>query len=260
MSKNITADNGVEIAVGLLGLEVTDPAVGLAMYARLSPWQRRSLSDALDQGSAVVIGGRLTAPESQFKRERDDLRRQVSDLKERRRKHVEEREAWTRNRRELESARDAAVARAEQAEQLIPAYAMLDIWVALGRDSIHFDDWYDEHGYADAWAELTSAVREARTAPAVSRADIEKAVRSAFKVWGYDRVTGQELEVLARIRPLFDRIEFEHDVDPVEEKARELYEVGNPGTVGMWESIHEAFKDGYRRIARHVLGQEADHA
>ena len=59
-------------------------------------------------------------------------------------------------------------ARAEQAEQLIPAYAMLDIWMALGRDSIHFDDWYDKHGYADAWAELTSAVREARTAPAVT--------------------------------------------------------------------------------------------
>ena len=67
-----------------------------------------------------------------------------------------------------ERERDAAVARAEQAEQLIPAYAMLDIWMALGRDSIHFDDWYDKHGYADAWAELTSAVREARTAPAVT--------------------------------------------------------------------------------------------
>ena len=53
-------------------------------------------------------------------------------------------------------------------------------------------------------------------------------------------------------------IEAEQAVDPVEAKARELYEVGNPGTVGMWESIHEAFKDGYRRIARHVLGLEAD--
>ena len=84
-----------------------------------------------------------------------------------------------------ERERDAAVARAEQAEQLIPAYAMLDIWVALGRDSIHFDDWYDHNGYADAWAELTSAVREARTAPAVSRADVEKAIRG--KVWAANR-------------------------------------------------------------------------
>ncbi|MDV6300213.1 hypothetical protein R3P82_13990 [Dietzia maris] len=80
---------------------------------------------------------------------------------------------------EARRERDAAVARAEQSEQLIPAYAMLDVWGALGRDSIHFDDWYDERGYADAWAELAAAVREAaeaRTAPAVSRADIEKAI------------------------------------------------------------------------------------
>ena len=85
-----------------------------------------------------------------------------------------------------ERERDAAAARAEKAEQLIPAYAMLDIWGALGRDSIHFDDWYDEHGYADAWAELAAAVREAaeaRTAPAVSRADVEEAIRCEFLDW-----------------------------------------------------------------------------
>lgn len=46
-------------------------------------------------------------------------------------------------------------------------------------------------------------------------------------------------------------------VDPVEQKAKELYQVGNPGTVCTWESTHEAFKDWYRRIAAHVLGQEA---
>ena len=86
----------------------------------------------------------------------------------------------------LQRERDEWKARAEAAEQLIPAYAMLDIWMALGRDSIHFDDWYDEHGYADAWAELTSAVREAaeaRTAPAVTRADIEEAIRYEFLDW-----------------------------------------------------------------------------
>ena len=78
-----------------------------------------------------------------------------------------------------ERERDAAVARAEAAEQLIPAYAMLDVWLALGRDSIHFDDWYDERGYADAWAELTAAVREAaeaRTVPAVTRDEIGNAL------------------------------------------------------------------------------------
>ena len=69
---------------------------------------------------------------------------------------------------DVEDERDEWKARAEKAEQLIPAYAMLDIWMALGRDSLHFDDWYDKHGYADAWAELTAAVREARTAPAVT--------------------------------------------------------------------------------------------
>lgn len=93
---------------------------------------------------------------------------------------------WEGEAERLLCERDEWKARAEAAEQLIPAYAMLDIWMALGRDSIHFDDWYDEHGYADAWAELTSAVREAaeaRTAPAVTRADIEEAIRYEFLDW-----------------------------------------------------------------------------
>lgn len=36
----------------------------------------------------------------------------------------------------------------------IPMYAMLDIWVALGRDSSEFEEWALDKGYALAWADL----------------------------------------------------------------------------------------------------------
>ena len=161
-----------------------------------------------------------------------------------------------------ERERDAAVARAEQAEQLIPAYAMLDVWVALGRDSLHFDDWYDGHGYADAWAELTAAVREGRPAPEVTRDDIQNAIRTAFNqrgggytIWHVEVPTAGVCELLG--------IEAEAVVDPVEAKARELCRAAYPDhewgeadwdVADHWNGIEDAF----RRLARHQLGQEAD--
>ena len=46
------------------------------------------------------------------------------------------------------------------------------------------------------------------------------------------------------------------EVDPVEAKAQELWEVGNPGSVARWSHVSEAIRDVYLRMARHVLGQE----
>lgn len=69
-------------------------------------------------------------------------------------------EALRQNLHGVEAARDEWQARVEKAKQLIPVYAMLDVWLALGRDSIHFDDWYDDLGYADAWAELVCDARD----------------------------------------------------------------------------------------------------
>ena len=134
---------------------------------------------------------------------------------------------WEGEAERLLCERDEWKARAEAAEQLIPAYAMLDIWMALGRDSIHFDDWYDEHGYADAWAELTSAVREAaeaRTTPAVSRADVEECVYGSRRAGrecdeqGFVPVHVQE--AVGQLCDLFG-VEAEQAVDPVVHVVRE---------------------------------------
>lgn len=157
------------------GFSVTCTSSDSTLEVALNANERRALADALDPGrdfSGVdwktmyerEIRNRVAAV-ARLRRERDEALRKKGEMVDR----------AVRAERE----RDAAVERAEKAEQLIPAYAMVDVWMALGRDSIHFDDWYDEHGYADAWAELTAAVREARTAPAVTRADIEKAMADA---------------------------------------------------------------------------------
>ena len=135
--------------------------------------------------------------------ERDDLRRQVEDLHKRRRKHADERAAWTRNRRELISERDAAVARAEAAE--------------------------------------------ARTTPAVTRADVAEALSRCInpEMWN---VTFPS--VVSEVCDLFG-VEAGQATDPVEEKARELYRAATPDA--QWETV----ADEYRRIAAHVLGEES---
>lgn len=43
----------------------------------------------------------------------------------------------------------------------IPMYAMLDVWVRLGRDSAEFEEWALEKGYAQAWADLCWDVKVA---------------------------------------------------------------------------------------------------
>jgi hypothetical protein len=42
----------------------------------------------------------------------------------------------------------------------IPRYAMLDVWIALGGDSLDFETWIDapKRTPADAWAQLMGAV------------------------------------------------------------------------------------------------------
>lgn len=55
----------------------------------------------------------------------------------------------------------------------IPRYAMLDVWMAVGKDSTEFDAWADEQGYAEAWAWLCSEIRKSdvRCQAAVRRLD-----------------------------------------------------------------------------------------
>ena len=124
--------------------------------------------------------------------------------------------------------RDAAVERAEQA-------------VERG------DNWEQR---AHDWMKL------AEKRGAVSRADIEKALRECtndvFASHAYPHMADAVCALFC--------IEAEQAVDPVEAKARELHEVASPAPYWTWEVLVENAKEPYRRIARHVLGQEADHA
>lgn len=47
-------------------------------------------------------------------------------------------------------------------------------------------------------------------------------------------------------------------VDPVEAKARELWEVVKPSVYATWSGTNEKAKDQFRKVAAHVLGQEAE--
>lgn len=52
-------------------------------------------------------------------------------------------------------------------------------------------------------------------------------------------------------------IESEQAMDPVEAKARELFDVANANVLIEWERTSEGMRGQYRRLAAHVLGQEA---
>lgn len=58
----------------------------------------------------------------------------------------------------------------------IPRYGMLDVWMALhGSDtSTAFEEFYDEHGYADAWSEILGAIRTIHQRIETHRLDAKK--------------------------------------------------------------------------------------
>lgn len=122
-----------------------------------------------------------------------------------------------------------------------------------------------EGSYADLVFEcITRLVEaaEARTAPEVKRADIEKAIRG--KVWAANRDPNKAGFHRVHVDWATDAvcdlfgIEAEQAVDPVTEKARELWEVGGKHTPWSFDELSPETADEYRRLARHVLGQEAD--
>lgn len=50
------------------------------------------------------------------------------------------------------------------AGDLIPLYAMLDVWTALyGTSHPEFDEFYAEHGYSETWARLLAEIRKRQT-------------------------------------------------------------------------------------------------
>lgn len=76
----------------------------------------------------------------------------------------------------------------EYSRHKIPLYGMLDLWMALGVTSRpEFDEFYDEHGYAETWSRLLDGVRRLRRARgllsegAPSDEQVERAAKSLFE-------------------------------------------------------------------------------
>jgi hypothetical protein len=42
-----------------------------------------------------------------------------------------------------------------------PAYLALDLWTAIGLDSLDFHPYYKEHGFANTWAALLYVIKRA---------------------------------------------------------------------------------------------------
>lgn len=150
------------------------------------------------------------------------------------------------------SERDAAVARAEAAARVLRE-----------RDEQEDDATRaacERAEEAEARATLAEQERENwritainRAAPAVSRADIEKAISElrTFPRFLTDELLVLRDEAIDAAWALVSGNEAEQSTDPVEEKARELYRAATPDA--RWETV----SDEYRRIAAHVIGQEA---
>lgn len=126
-------------------------------------------------------------------------------------------------------------------------------------ESAHSDFLQAAHD-RDKWRARAEAA-EARTAPAVSRADVAETLSRCLnpEMWN---VTFPS--VVSEVCDLFG-VETEQAADPVEVKAQELCREAFPDhgwgnapwdTEDYWLPI----ENGFRRLAAHVLRQEADHA
>lgn len=98
---------------------------------------------------------------------------------------------------------------------------------------------------------------EARTAPAVTREDVEAALAQGYRMAFGMPVVSIEM-ALETVCDLFG-VETKQAVDPIEAKARELFDVANADVLIEWERTSEGMRGQYRRLAAHILGQENRH-
>lgn len=299
MSTKITADNGAEIQVGQLGITVDHPEGIASVWARLSPEQRSALADALDPGrqgwtladldrlrttlANLKAGGQWTREDlpsvmDLVKASVDAMATElgggadaaldavVAHLNAHHPKSVHpmdpEMARLRRERDEARNARDTAATRAKQLER--------EVSKVEGRASewsIKAQEWRVRAEAAEARATLAEQERENwritainRAAPAVSRADIEKAISElrTFPRFLTDELLVLRDEAIDAAWALVSGNEAEQAVDPVEEKAEELMRVLAPETEDCtWRILTEPAREDFRRLARHVLGQEA---
>ncbi|MBB1034627.1 hypothetical protein G6031_09525 [Dietzia sp. CQ4] len=304
MSTSITSENGAAIAVSQFGISVVHPEGITSIWARLSSEQRHALAGALqgrkpgdeyvdwkamyemadrkcNELRSLIEGQKANVTEAQ--RERDAAIQRVARRDEQLDHLARQRDDA---RAELETTageRDAAVARAEQAEKRADQVEALPWGLALDESKApHF-------------------------LPVVTRADVEKALRGAFMDdYGLLRTTdalmallsgddpavitvrGSDLPVVertddgwsdgtrhgwegtaetarecvethlewARFYCAVSRaIEAEADPDPVEAKARELATIAypEPGFENAYDVADADARDAYWRIAHHLI-------
>ncbi len=102
----------------------------------------------------------------------------------------------------------------EYSRHTIPLYGMLDVWMALhGTSHPDFDEFYDEHGYAEAWSRLMAEIRSRTAVP--------------------DAATDE----LARIKPLFENLSREY---PSECNKRVKAEAERDAALAAIERIRQA--------------------
>lgn len=252
MSTIIRDDDFRKVVAEFGGVVITDTQSQTSMAASLSPDERRALADALNTAAAPYPQG------GQWTREiegelwaaiRDELRHiypsstdwhhrkldlaasaSVDAVREKLNAHHPKPEPYdqggVRGADSLlyraERERDAAVARAGQAERELAALRERVEDIVPGTEVIH-----------DAWNGIGI---------------------------GRIKVT-QELGVQKLIRDrVYAAIEADAVVDPVEAKARELWEATREGgaPVAAWADAHEDAQAQFRVLARHVLGQETE--
>ena len=175
-----------------------------------------------------------------------------------------------------ERERDEAVARAEQAERDRDVWEALTPLPAVTRDDVKggIDHWIEQGGNHEAllddlWRWVSGddpavyVVRE-------SDVEAQAALRNRFGEFIVNgtvlNVTTAEdcrekaqrhLDAVARCESIARAIEAEQAEDPVEAKAEELFDATDE-SIWAWATAPIHTQDRYRRIARHVLGQEAD--
>lgn len=151
---------------------------------------------------------------------------------------------WRRAHAIVEQERDTAREALDRAcLQRNQARTERDRWKAATKRALeHRDEWK---------ARAEAAV--ARTAPVVTRKDVEKAVGRHIdpERWGvtFPRLANEVCDLFG--------VEAE-PADPVEQKAVELYEAAYPFEgARTWAEVTHIEHETFRRLAAHVLGQEA---
>lgn len=119
-------------------------------------------------------------------------------------------------------------------------------WLTFERD--------DARRERDEWKARAEAA-EARTAPAITREDVEAALAQEHRMAFGMPVVSIDV-ALETVCSLFG-VEAE-PADPVEQKAVELFEATDD-SIWAWATAPVQTQDRYRAIAAHVLGQEAGH-